>query len=865
MSRLILALVLCAQSALAWQPGGDSTASSWLTLVRAVRERSEATWKGAPGGTDSYFVPPVNYAQQVRLDLGISVTSAWDEILFIPELGPVVCTTNGAGIVTCWTNHVSLDTDYIRYGSSVRPFGPQWATNLLWLNVDSRLASFTNLPAAFTSVPSRAVVAQLDQTISDLIPHFVDVQAMIDVVPESVDVGDPDELINSYFTIPNGTNWYWVDSDTNGSGDTWSSLVVYPQTIPLLTMSNAWRHAGLEPFRYPSGVSTGSTEIFGWQTGSMGTYITGTNHFTITNWVEQYRFTRSPTVTPWAVTLGQLRIVETNRIDDVVTNVSAGATSTWARSTRHINMANSPVAFPVEYSDEDGLDGAFSPSIMGVFFTPTNYLHLVPPGTGLIWQTIYPSGWGVVIEGAAVSMGEMVWNPMNHATSVIESTAFTWHPTNAIASYAVTNIDLSSGSTALFFRAASLAVTNWPETTEVYSNGVLVGTNSIVGTTIDLSLRGVSIEYADPHEAWWTLGTNDYSERAAIVRQLKWTLNAEGDGHPLGVTNWWDGWNSRAGEIGSGGGDDRAANYMETNASCGVRDNVYSTSCTTGGIAYVYDTNNTCYGFSSFTWSWLDHSARSNTGLWTIEWRIGGSIETRHSSESFYQSDYWYPDYYGQTCWSTTDENREDRQVVFNPSLNWPESIRFYGSNLSPRLVARVYLIARVARVAENPYYYNEYAEPGCYEYFPGYPISINDSESFYVITNAACGYGGESITSNNTALISGDALGSNQISAILWAIAFKPSGSTSYAWAPIDFASGLRPGSNTFYESSFVFSNSIAWGPCTQSLYWGGTLVESGEIEDTYERTIYHPITTHRQLKAINYVIRWTFQNLQF
>lgn len=866
MIRWALLALLWAAPALAWVKGGDVPASNWVALVEGIRERREATWYGPPqivtnwwNGVQTnllYFAQPRDYVQPIKISLGTVTTSYWPESWEFLEdpVGPVITETNVSGGVTniwTWTNHVALDTDYLwpsggvwlgYYYDPFMPYGPQVATNLLWTNADARLAPFTNLLTCFTAAPSRAVVAALDADLIEVIPRYVDIRQM-ETVTGLAATNDEQALISAYMATPISTNWYWVDTDitnvqafldglydqsgTDFTGDTWMSEAVYPTNLPPLTVSNAWKWAGIEPYGYPASIETGSLIRFGWEDGSNNFYGV-TNSYIRTNWIREYSFTKAPTLTPWRLPLGQLRVSVTNALTSTTTNEEGVVTTIvtnqlWPVLTR-ADWGRYYEWFAASYH---------SPRLLGLESAPTNWVQLTPPGTGTVWQSLIgQTNWTLAIHGrAARTDTNGLFEPSVAWSNTVDYTSLVWAPTDTLARVA---LDM----TGTYYRLVDgLSVSNWPIREEVWSNGVLQATASVVGVTIDLWIEGSSYEHigiSGDSPTIWTLGTNDWSERARVVRQLRWMA-----GHPVASTNWWDGYNEEA------YGEGTAWWLDEVNYTA-----YFSTNC---GLSN-YSTNDPCSNFPDFETFlgviFSGHEPRGAGGDWHVEWRFG-FVYSGYDSLSMSSSD-WA----GNNFWNTYD----DAYLLYR--VKWPEEVTVFGQNLSSNLACEVDFLARVAydetRFLPPPVLYvgtewNFYSTN-----VPAWPLTQSHtmwSNRFYLAEDG-CSWTQDYQVVTNEVVYGSDLLGVNQLSNRLWATTAKATGATVYAFAPVDFSGGVRPTSTWYTVSTLGWSDSVTV-PCESDLYSRGSYSES------QSETRLIPRTTERELKNETHVIRWRFRNL--
>lgn len=507
--RLAALIALLAWPSYAWTPGGSGSPDQWHELVEAVRERCEATRYS----TNAHEVAPRDYQQSVRMPLGIVANNYVDpwSVFFPPlvEVGPVVCETNISSGVTniwCWTNHVALDTDYISYSNgewsvdAFQPYGPQYATNLVWTNADPRLTGY-ELPVVWTAMPSPALVNQMDEDLKAVAVRYVDTVAISNAGG-----------VEAYFSANPSTNWTWTDTDGDEIGDSWQNEVIYPSTFPTYTLSNLWRYSGIEPYTYPSEIVTQAVERFGWEVGQLGTYSVEEEHV-LTNRVTRYDFTSAPTATPWKVTLGQVWL----RITNSVTTVETNDNHTITRREDHIG------AIPAK---GQRVPSNMVPRLLMGLDAPTNRLHLVPPGTGEVWRTLYPDEWQVTITGVRVDTGPVYRARAANVTGTVAE--LTWASSSTVATARI-GVWLAADLSMPEFSFAEVYV---------WSNSALVAspTASVAGTSFELVAEGSSYEVGDM-ASLWRPSLAAWRERSAIVSNLQWIADL-----PVLITGEWDGW-----------------------------------------------------------------------------------------------------------------------------------------------------------------------------------------------------------------------------------------------------------------------------------------------------------------------------------
>ena len=300
---------------------------TWSNLCLAVSERCESTFYGFSvttngSGTNAvvstnrlYVVEPPKVTQPIVLSLGLLQEGFRVGTNLYP---PVICETSG--VVMCWTNYVAADNLFFRFTNGVTgegffPYhGPLRSTNWLFTTPPD-LLSFTNLAATYgPDFLSAAAVWELDEKIYELLEnHF-----WID--PVVMGEGDGSDWFTSY----THTNAFWQDT-TNPAAASWYLQNAHPLDPPRLTISNAWKNAGLESLSSFTNTHTITTNIVdGWQAGELtkrfATNIlpAGTSIYT-----NLFTFRTAPTSAPLSLELGSVRIVGA----DTATGVTFSVTS----------------------------------------------------------------------------------------------------------------------------------------------------------------------------------------------------------------------------------------------------------------------------------------------------------------------------------------------------------------------------------------------------------------------------------------------------------------------------------------------------------------------------------------------------------
>ena len=344
--------LLAAAAALAILLSASAQMDAWSNLWMMAYQRAQATSRTNTG----FDVPPVDAIQRFTLDLGVVVTTRmftgaveWPG----PDgLGPVTIQTNVVGTrtnLTIWTNHVALSSETLRGWSFdfTQPWGPVYSTNFLFRLPDAIHAEF---PAVATQQPHRAIGAdlldQLDTAITSLVPYYVDTVAVSNAGG-----------IDAWFARRSVTNAYWIDTDTNGTANRWIVFTNHPTALPMWTLSNLWKTAGLEARLDAIAIETTTNSVQGWTVGVYTSeYVDAVQ--TVTNYTWSYPFRQCATVTPYRVQLGQLRGVMVS--NETTTGVVFSAFSQLAGNTlwqtmpmRHLTSAVCTVRWSTSLAAQD--------------------------------------------------------------------------------------------------------------------------------------------------------------------------------------------------------------------------------------------------------------------------------------------------------------------------------------------------------------------------------------------------------------------------------------------------------------------------------------------------------------------------------
>lgn len=771
--RVFLAALSLGASAGAF--ADDPALTNWLELFNAVAERDEATWINDAGGSTNDYYWTDGYAyqrssliwtQRVVVDLGVQ-QSPWL---------PMICVTNGTNVV-CWTNYVDLtsesrDPDDF-FGWDPLEYGPQWATNMIWTNVDDRLEDFT-LPSAITVTPDRASIQALDFAIWQLLPHFVDIDRMRRV-PGAAELED-EALINKWFSTPERTNWYWVDTDGDYTEDQWVGFAQYPSNLPVLSVSSAWENAGIEVYKYPIGSETNSVAIYGWMTNQLGTYIVSSNAVISTNYFYRYGFEVSSTVTPWVARLGQVYWDVTNRTAWATTNVADGVTNVVHYRQEQIG----PV--PRMLGDAEW-SAQFELPPIRLLYGPdgyaTNYIRFIPPGVKTTWSSnTAPDEWALAFDATAFVDGTNEWIWGSSLTGIVAYTDLEWTGTTS-AARALSLTD-TNGSPAWLRNISSLVVTNWPATENLWSNDVLISAapDDLIGTTLEVTLEGTSYEltglpwpggyYRAPSH--WDLRMVDWSQRVAIVRQMQWMTQQT---HPL---------NRRVVDV-------RGWQPEVSYDPWSVAPEGSEPPPVTPG--YDSDESLTLYG----------------------EFSVGEDIEPWYRSKTWDYDENGDVYYYFTNHWGIVWHQRE----VF---IYWQDLVTYALSNLSPRLNAQITWAGKVAR---DDFRYPVTVAGDYSEYPPREAWVVSPPRWPRTYTHETSYYDNDSnqIKWSNTLTQASDPLGPDELYATVrgsvpWEGGRTPLSIANFVWLDAD------PTALAWYSSYCDYpGRDDFWNGTSETLYW--------------------------------------------
>ncbi len=366
----LLAMPAIARVPTAW-PGTSSTLDQWTNLIAMVNQRCLTTRHATtnlPPMTNSvgvYVISPTNHLALWPIAAGM----AYDEVFTQTNAaGDVILSTNFhlPVIPVVFTNFVGwLDPDAFRDFQEEED-----NTNLVW-TITPGHDLITNF--AFTGDN----LYDLDQRIYDLINlgYFVDMKQV-------EDAGGMD----AWFAAPR--EWRWAfDEEPNA----WTWHFLPPLSPPLLTVSNAWKYAGL-PVYYRDQVVSQHIDVAGWEVGNITSEFVRLTEIPVpvTNRTHEYLFSLAPVITNFAAELAQVRMIEIT--NTVTTNkvVADGITNYVVTTRRTVGFNQATVTPWTEAVVPTGIDSIFQPRFAAARTNWRAAVNYVPPGTGDHYRTILP-------------------------------------------------------------------------------------------------------------------------------------------------------------------------------------------------------------------------------------------------------------------------------------------------------------------------------------------------------------------------------------------------------------------------------------------------------------------------------------------
>lgn len=790
-----------------------STVAGWSNLCAAIQERCEVSWYGrsvttnelgAVATNDLYEVTPPVVTQPMVLHLGTVATNATD--IFGGSVGPVVCETNAAAGVTnvwCWTNYVSLDTTWFVWTNLAegRWEYPQLvATNFVLETPASLLAAWTNLaPTYAPDYPSAAAIAQMDAAILDSLAatYWIDTVAISNAGGLAV-----------YLAGFTHTNHWWYDSDGDHTNDAWYYQSAHPLALPRLTVSNAWKYAGLEALAdWTINPHATTQTVYGWEVGAAGLYQTNiVTEGPTTNYTWQYIFPLAPTLTAYRVELAQARIAASNA---VVTNVAFGVTNTVTNVTLYV--ASSILG------DRAGDVQDLTDAPWRGLTNQAARIEWTPAATNLP----VPAGLALTISGAVVRLTETGLVRAMRAVEVAPPGA------------ALTNA----------FRHVLSVLSAWTKST---TNG-----DPLVGSTMSIVWTNPVYSFRRGPGAVGLSMSNALDARRRVVDLMRWTATAHTNAADRWPASWsWSGW----GEDTNG-----LANYTNLAAEACL-DYVHSEQTCSGIYTSTTSWTSGCVLTNMLDcpfpggWPWAQTFAFTNWSASPAAYVWGGSVWcllSEHEGHSVGAS---------EACESLADDYLYQlSEQRFTVSMSWPEWQTAELTNLTHRLAVDSDLVALFgdddAGLALDP--------SVTWLSIPGYAYprtsvvvrtAFDDGVIVAITNDAACdaGFVGGSITSR--IVIASDLAGPATNRLAVWSTASKPAGSSSLSWDQVRFTTNA-PSTDLLVEDT--------WGwDFTLSRVCTNLPTSTGTERRTFSRTDWYGDSPSRAPTRIQVLHRWSLRD---
>lgn len=749
----IAALLLCGAAR------ADSVTAAWSNLCARLRECAEATRYGQTVATNIsgsvtnvvtnglFLLDPVVVTQPMPLALGVVVTNTTD--VFGGSIGPIVTETNISGSRTnvwTWTNKVQLTTGWFvwtNFLEGYQPYPQPVATNFVLNTPPSLLVAFTNLSATYApDYLSAAAVWKMDEALRGMIEQHY----WVDTVAVSNAGG-----LNAYLQSFTSTNWYWYDSDTNGTDDLWYAQGVHPLELPRLTVSNAWKYAGLERVEDFT-VATVTNVLYGWQVGNLTAY-TVTNVSTVTNYTAswtnvsaRYGFPVAPTLTTYRATLAEASIVRSN--------IVAGGTTNVRLSLGPVRTPGGPRADGVMQSPWRSLTNS------------TTLIRWVPATT----NAAPPEGLKVFVAGSVAMLS------------------------NGVTERSVARVETNAPTT----NAVALANAFWI-VGPVTSDWQMVTTNGDPRIA-ELAGSTVSIVWSNAYYTWNRSGgvlpiseTNAVLDRWKVARQLIWTrLDATEIASPFVFNYAYTGW---VFSPTNNGGDD-PVNWNTTNFDTAVE---YSRYEDTVGVT-ISGTNTPLDCPAVWPWGVYRTAAFSNQMTNATEPLYEGQYRAEVDGVVYCRTTYSYvedvdaPGFVNPSTFETWYWRN-----VFLPDLHWP-TYTYYCTNLAGRVAASCDFVALFGDEAGGLYYYDDsfggggphrvltnFPQTVKYTY-AGVPVGVHDNGT----ASAGFTYGTVTNTITFTNTLAGGVAPTNVLR--VWATVAKQATNATVTIGPLQFTDNATP-----------------------------------------------------------------------
>lgn len=448
MIRAVLIMILWSGVAFGWtvktarHHEDRATYVHWSNLIHGVNLRCEPTWYGTNG------VPPFTDYSGVYMVWPTNHTATWPVGSYLGITNRVVI-TNAGGEEIRVTNHVlaSIPVIFTNMVGRLDDLAiDAWLETNQWLELVDIPAPLTVTNVAMTA----RNVYELDQKIRSLIPYYVDM-AQIEAAGGFA----------TYFaTARPGWTWTCVSGCVDGGGQyQWVATNEYPMTLPFMTLSNAFRYAGITSYYHAviwtSAVATAEL-VPGWTVGAW-------NSYTVTNLIPagsringhwEYLFALAPVVTNYAAQLASMSLLTTNEATSTNTWVDEnGVTNQWTETAVDLGWMIDPYV----YSESDRAEIAR----YGIDRTNIQVQAVLQPvSTGLIDVV------SLVISGPVFSVAS---SGVGYVSQVMVSSNTPTLPFARVTSIAATNWQMRQ-----IFRYGSIPPPGWTNPVPAEGSRVIV-------------------------------------------------------------------------------------------------------------------------------------------------------------------------------------------------------------------------------------------------------------------------------------------------------------------------------------------------------------------------------------------------------
>lgn len=755
----------------------SATTGAWSNLLFAIRERAETTRYSAlvvsnPAtgetwdlGTRTnvansvtnwdatrFVMSPPGITQNELLSLGIVATSVTFVANDNPDpfsqpsyslgsYGPVVTVTNIRGSWTnvfTWTNYVALDTNWrvitnvdpdTGWFDAIQPYGPLVSTNFSFIVPPWLKTKFPALSAAYEARITPHTIWQIDSYIYDLFAS----QNWVDL--EQIKAAG---TIDDYFNTYTGTNWYWCASNPDASNavdDTWVPVPFHPLEVPRLTISNAWKFAGIEAqAEWTVETNAVTNVVYGWQVGNLHAYqVTNVVTTPRSNVTWRYAFPIAPTLQPFRVEIGQARIVSVT--NTVVSNLTSVITNS------HLIISGGSLD-PFAMLHDDIGEARYPARLLTGGNTPAVWMQWVSATTSTLAP---PAGLDLVITGLCAFVD---------ATGVHRA----WR-TSEVATVAASPVMLAHQ----FYQIESIT-SPWSLDTDA-SNRIAGGTVSIIWSNAWYTFSPIPGGVSSHNVGVLKIPSDAVTMREKIVRQLQTTV-APVSGSAYPATWSWTGLNFYDAAFGGTNTEQRpnvAGNYS------------WITKSDSFSLAGTQSSNSPVSCDLSREFVRFDASIYHVEPQWTA--RFGGTCYEYDEHVFGHDTDV-FGGYYEY------DDTTITRQWSFEPLVVWPDpDVTMTVDQITTNLGATVRLVAVLADALDNRLERYEATTNGAHRLVWPYPYV--DGFSITVITNSingTCERSGqfEYGSAISTQVVSSDVIGPRTNLLAVLSTASKPAGSAA-------------------------------------------------------------------------------------